>query len=156
MPYADPVKYREHQKLCREQAKLLHPERLREARRKWADAHREETRAKAATLRANPVYRKNERDRINRYRAQNRGKFRAESRLRHTGWTQEQYAVAFEAQKGLCYICHSDNNGRTLHADHCHDTGKPGKLLCGRCNRALGFLEHHMAQAWMAYLEEVR
>lgn len=45
----------------------------------------------------------------------------------------------FVEQRGLCAIC-----GTTMknpHVDHCHSTGKVREMLCGGCNRGIGFLK---------------
>ena len=66
----------------------------------------------------------------------------------------DQYAALLEKQKGRCALCANthDTNGYRLHVDHdhkCCDTRGRQKtcgnctrgLLCGVCNRKLGFLE---------------
>jgi hypothetical protein len=43
-------------------------------------------------------------------------------------------------QRHLCAICGKTNPGsRRLHIDHCHTTNKTRDLLCGNCNRGLGY-----------------
>lgn len=76
--------------------------------------------------------------------------------FRKTGWTREAYDAAFERQAGNCYICAGRDEPIRLAPDHCHATGKLGKLLCRRCNVALGYIEHPMRPRWEAYLAEVR
>jgi hypothetical protein len=54
-------------------------------------------------------------------------------------------AKLMEEQAGKCKLCGLEgtrlSNGRIgLVLDHCHATGKARKLLCNRCNMALGLL----------------
>ena len=56
------------------------------------------------------------------------------------GLTVEQYDYMYRRQNGLCAICSGVNlDGRRLHVDHNHATGKIRGLLCYRCNSALGY-----------------
>jgi hypothetical protein len=57
------------------------------------------------------------------------------------GITMDQYEAMEAAQGGVCAICNDPPGGRykNLAVDHCHSTGKVRGLLCGSCNRALGF-----------------
>lgn len=45
-------------------------------------------------------------------------------------------------QEGRCAICNrtEEEAGSTFHLDHCHTTGKLRGLLCGKCNRGIGYL----------------
>jgi len=66
------------------------------------------------------------------------------------GITVDDYYAMLEQQGGGCAICeakipgmrHYKRNGRIemFHVDHCHSTGKVRGLLCGACNRAIGYL----------------
>ena len=71
----------------------------------------------------------------------------------------KEYADLLEKQDGHCALCRNthDSNGYRLHVDHSHlccDTrgrqktcGKCTRgLLCGVCNRKLGFLEKFMVE----------
>jgi hypothetical protein len=62
------------------------------------------------------------------------------SKLRRVyGISPEEYDAILVAQRGVCAICARPNDdGRRLHVDHCHDSGKVRGLLCHLCNRALG------------------
>lgn len=72
----------------------------------------------------------------------------ARSRQRVFGLTTEQYERMVEAQAGLCAICMLPETARTnggegvrqLSVDHDHRTGRVRKLLCNRCNTAIGSL----------------
>jgi hypothetical protein len=59
---------------------------------------------------------------------------------RKYGITIEQYEAMVKEQKGVCYICKSENPNRKLSVDHCHKTGKIRKLLCDKCNMTLGLI----------------
>ncbi len=66
-------------------------------------------------------------------------------RVRKTGWTPKMVAAALESQGGRCAICETSlcrGRGPTgLHADHDHNTQAVRGLLCGHCNRGLGFFK---------------
>lgn len=76
------------------------------------------------------------------------------SHLRLTyGITPEQYEALFNAQNGCCALCDRRPN-HLLHVDHDHSCC-PGKrscgqcirgLLCGSCNRLLGWFDNHHAE----------
>jgi hypothetical protein len=58
--------------------------------------------------------------------------------MRKYGLTVEQYDQMLVEQGHRCALCGDENNGRTWHIDHCHDTGKVRGVLCDLCNRGLG------------------
>jgi hypothetical protein len=68
--------------------------------------------------------------------------------LKEKGITEKQYDEAFEAQSGLCAICHKPENGKKLAIDHdhacCPDRKACGEcfrgLLCMKCNQGIGLL----------------
>jgi Recombination endonuclease VII len=72
------------------------------------------------------------------------------------GITLEQYNDLLTAQDGRCAICHrhGDWTGRRLAVDHNHATGKVRGLLCGSCNRGIGFLDEDIKvlEGAIAYL----
>ena len=53
------------------------------------------------------------------------------------------YKVMLAQQDSKCAICHSDNPGgkRDWHVDHDHETGMVRWILCGNCNRGLGYFK---------------
>ena len=69
-------------------------------------------------------------------------------RYRH-GITVPQYEGYFLAAGYLC-ICGKE----ATELDHCHETGKIRRALCGNCNRALGLLEDNplLAEELASYL----
>lgn len=56
--------------------------------------------------------------------------------------TLERYNEMLESQRGGCKICNIvfDNKIKP-HVDHCHKTGLVRGLLCGACNKGLGFFQ---------------
>ena len=54
----------------------------------------------------------------------------------------------------MCAICGDKPSDLTLHVDHHHETGVVRKLLCVRCNNALGLFQesHELFQAAADYL----
>lgn len=74
------------------------------------------------------------------------------SKLRRMyGLEVEDYFALLDNQGGCCAICkaktpgnrHYKRNGKIemFHVDHCHATGLVRGLLCGSCNRAIGYLK---------------
>lgn len=72
------------------------------------------------------------------------------------GITKTDYEELLVIQNGVCAICHRTNKGSALCVDHCHATGKVRGLLCGTCNRAIGWLGDNAAtvRAAAEYLEK--
>ena len=78
--------------------------------------------------------------------------------------SMECYQKMWEAQAGLCYICHNpssqkSNNGKSIKSlavDHDHITGQVRKLLCGSCNSLLGYANDSIEklQKCIDYLKE--
>tara|TARA_R100000734_G_C3296771_1_gene87850 strand:- start:593 stop:1024 length:432 start_codon:yes stop_codon:yes gene_type:complete len=83
--------------------------------------------------------------------------------------TEEQLDKLWE--EAWCHICgitqtelnEKHKNKKTtsvskLNIDHCHKTGKVGKLLCNRCNTALGFLQDspELLRRSIQYIKENR
>jgi hypothetical protein len=90
---------------------------------------------------------------MNRWSAANRVQVRLNARLRRRGLTAEEYQALVDAQQGECPICLRTD--RPLDIDHCHRSGKVRALLCGPCNRAIGFMgdDPAVAKRAVAYLE---
>lgn len=76
--------------------------------------------------------------------------------LRQFGLTVEQYEVMVSEQNGLCYICHSEPTRTRLSVDHNHQTSKVRKLLCDKCNMAMGLVNEspETLQRMIDYLRE--
>jgi len=50
------------------------------------------------------------------------------------GLSESEYQLLLEKQNGGCAICGFVPNGRALHVDHDHTTGRVRGLLCAICN----------------------
>jgi hypothetical protein len=70
------------------------------------------------------------------------------------GLTVEQYEAMLDAQGGVCFICRETPGDLPLHVDHDHASGGLRKLLCIRCNNALGLFQEspQLFQAAADYL----
>lgn len=73
---------------------------------------------------------------------------------RNYGISEATYQEMLASQSGVCAICKRPPNTASgqLHVDHCHKTGAVRKLLCVKCNMALGWYEAH-GDAIAAYLQ---
>jgi len=58
--------------------------------------------------------------------------------LRVKNWDVDEYLKKHSEQNNKCCICGDKPAKGRLDADHCHSTGQPRGLLCGRCNVGLG------------------
>jgi hypothetical protein len=67
--------------------------------------------------------------------------YKAYDLKRNYNITIEDYNKLFEKQQGKCAICgkHQNELKRKLAVDHNHITGEIRGLLCGNCNKILGF-----------------
>lgn len=79
------------------------------------------------------------------------------------GITLEKYSKMLQAQNECCAICGSAEsaasflgNKKALFVDHDHQTGKLRKLLCHKCNSAIGYLREspEIAIKMAEYLKE--
>ena len=74
-------------------------------------------------------------------------------RFRRYGITAEDYERMSREQDGACAICRKPNvvpkkngmNVSNLAVDHDAASGRVRGLLCGRCNRGIGYLKHDPA-----------
>jgi hypothetical protein len=96
-----------------------------------------------------------------------RGQREKHGRRRHLernfGITQAEYDALFDAQSGVCAICHrpeekthhSSGKAYALPVDHNHQTGEVRGLPCSSCNAAMGLLgdDIERVKAVLAYLE---
>lgn len=63
-----------------------------------------------------------------------------DSKLKRTyGISLNEYESMLDEQNGVCYICFEKDSVK-LAVDHNHKTGEVRKLLCKKCNTAIGLL----------------
>lgn len=74
------------------------------------------------------------------------------------GIVLEDYDLMLAGQGGVCKICGATPNGKRLHVDHCHSTGKVRGLLCNKCNFGIGLFNDdiQMIKKAVAYLGETQ
>lgn len=87
-----------------------------------------------------------------------RKEYRENLRLKSTyGISSKDYNRMFEEQKGCCYTCHTHQSQLkvALAVDHNHKTGEVRKLLCHKCNLALGYAQEdvNILQSLIDYLK---
>ena len=120
------------------------PEVVKERVRQWA---RENPEKRADWQRR---YRASGRRQVNDRRSHLKRKF---------GLTPEEYDQMLREQGGVCALCGSPPPpGISLHVDHDHRTGQNRRLLCFRCNNALGDLgdDPSLLRDAAAYIESFR
>lgn len=87
-----------------------------------------------------------------------------DTKLKHLyGITLQQYAILYEAQKGLCAICSQQetkikDSGEyyPLSVDHVAETGAIRGLLCSKCNLGIGAFQHdiELFEKVISYLKQ--
>lgn len=157
-------------KQCRKVSKKLSREENHEVWLAKEAAYREVKREVLRTYhkdwrKANPDKLKSHREQwLDKNRAYQKAHYKNKGRaiyLEKTyGITEEDYEVLLEKQFGLCAICGTDSQQRkrTLHVDHCHETGAIRGLLCPDCNMALGLFKDktYLMQNAIHYIEEFK
>lgn len=73
-----------------------------------------------------------------------RNKRRFDMIERRYGISKDEYLSLLDAQNDVCAICHGTTE-RTLHVDHCHNSGLVRGLLCSNCNTLLGLAQEDIA-----------
>lgn len=65
--------------------------------------------------------------------------------LKRYGLTPEMFQAIKRAQGGRCAVCRKrfpreGTEGKRIHVDHCHKTGRIRGILCSSCNTGIGKL----------------
>lgn len=94
-----------------------------------------------------------------RTRTEYDSRIRADKALRAKyGIGLDEYERLLAEQHGRCAICDREpvEGERAFAVDHDHDTGRVRGILCGPCNRGIGYLQEEpkLLRAAAAYLEE--
>lgn len=82
----------------------------------------------------------------NEHYARTKDRHRELTASKKYGISIEEYRELFKKHDNKCAICGSIETAKNkvLAVDHDHNTGKVRGLLCGKCNRGLGFLQDNL------------
>lgn len=85
-----------------------------------------------------------------RYRMRNPDKVKEQKLGKLYGISLAEYEQMLADQGRACALC-KEPTDRTLHVDHCHETGKVRGLLCLPCNGMLAWVErvHRADDDWI-------
>jgi hypothetical protein len=140
MPYADPQQRKAYQASYR----AMNHENLREKKRARSPEQQEQRRiAKRIRYAA-------KREQIcaqeRRYWASKAEMHRDQRLRRRYGINVEQLDAIIDAQRGKCALCEETLKlgTKSVHVDHCHETGKVRGVLCARCNLGIGRFGDHI------------
>ena len=81
--------------------------------------------------------------------------------IKKVGCDERLYQELYDLQEGKCAICKKDHSHKSkngvkakLAVDHNHATGKIRGLLCGSCNRGLGYIGEENLAIALAYCQK--
>jgi hypothetical protein len=121
----------------------------------------------------NPKYAESQKQNTERWKSQNYDRIKASARARsikqtpeyrrarllaNYGMTIDDYNSLLARQGGGCAVCHKPPSKRSLHVDHCHETGVVRGLLCFRCNYGMSYFSEQPERLRQAadYLDGLR
>ena len=136
--------------------RAANPDKVRAASKKYYDNNKAKCAARAKDWNArHPSYATKQ---SRKWRAANPDKIKCHS-LRRVGFTLALRDQMLEQQNGRCAICaveFSSLKQMHMHADHCHQTGRPRGVLCKNCNTGLGAYKDDpdLLRAAAVYLEK--
>lgn len=98
------------------------------------------------------LQRRNYQENIDERRRESLDRYYASGR-RYTkyGITEEDFLSLYVEQMGRCAICLDECDRDKIHIDHNHETGEVRGLLCGSCNRAIGYLKDNPLVVFRAF-----
>jgi len=115
--------------------------KTRERARRWREKHPE----RYEEIKRNGAKRETERLNQNPHKRERRRETERAARLKlKYGLEIGEYERRISEQGGVCAICGAKDVGRSLAVDHDHLSGKVRKLLCLRCNQALGLARENV------------
>jgi hypothetical protein len=137
MPWSDIETRREYQREYMKKRRAANPQLGKdEAKRRYAKNPEKMKEQGRLWHLNNPEKSKAQRK---RWRDRNKDK-RADQQLRAKyGITLEEKVRRIELQEGLCAICHTSINVNTGCMDHQHEPFRLREVLCGHCNKLIGF-----------------
>lgn len=147
MPYKDPQKAKESQRLRSARYRNRFPEKVKKACEQWRQSHKKA--ASESSMRWAKAHPENVRKNNSRYQKSEKAQSRMktpESKRRQKKWmikyqyglTSEDFERLEAAYSGKCPIC--GRTDRELCVDHDHNTGVVRGMLCRTCNAGLGCL----------------
>ena len=135
----------------RRRDRAAHPEKYAAAKKRHYATHR------ADVLARSKEYQESHRDRIIERKRVRYASWDPEERRNYTimrlyGISTTTYDAMYTLQNGRCLICEEAHD--QLDIDHCHKAGHVRGLLCGKCNRGIGFMrdDPRIATRAAAYL----
>jgi len=141
--YCDSANSKEYYQTHKEEIKnrvRLHKRKYPEVRKKWDKENPEKIKAQ------NRRYYIRNKDKRAKYQAENKERISNRDywyRIKKTyGITKEDYWQMFDEQGGCCPICKASDVSMCV--DHNHETGTVRGLLCGPCNKGIGFLKDNI------------
>ncbi|MBT2537202.1 endonuclease VII domain-containing protein [Arthrobacter sp. ISL-69] len=128
-------------------------ERIKDQKRESYYRNHESNLDKLRARQVDPEFQARARERMAKWLASDpRGPWRLNIKTNY-GLTLDEYDAMVLRQAGRCDICSDPLDNGNI--DHCHASGKVRALLCGHCNRGLGYFRDspEALRAAAAYLE---
>lgn len=137
---------RERYAALQKQYRIRNADKVRERKRRYYFANRDRILADTAK------WREENREHLREYNRNRTRRVVANTRLSRYGVTDQWVIDKTASQGNACAICKTEFV-RTPCVDHDHITGQVRDLLCQRCNHAIGYFEHELTEAFLAYVE---
>lgn len=99
-------------------------------------------------LRSSPEKKQETAKRSKRHYESHKDRYKNRNLKKLYGLTLEEYNKKLEEQDYCCSICYTILDGKIPNTipciDHCHKTKKVRSLLCGNCNKLLGYAKENI------------